>query len=62
MVRLRRMPMAAGVDLSLRVDHRPRALIATYNEQYLHSALSYKTPRQFERDHDTSPGPPFLAA
>jgi putative transposase len=34
----------------------------TYNEQYLHSALGYKTPRQFEQDHDTSPSPPFLAA
>ncbi len=36
--------------------------ITTYNDQYLHSALGYKTPRQFEQDHDTSPSPPFLAA
>jgi putative transposase len=36
--------------------------ITTYNEQYLHSALGYKTPRQFEREYDTSPSPPFLAA
>jgi putative transposase len=36
--------------------------VATYNEQYLHSALRYKSPRQFERDYYNSPGPPFLAA
>jgi putative transposase len=38
------------------------AWMITYNEQYLHSALGYKTPQQFERDHHISPGPPFLAA
>jgi putative transposase len=38
------------------------AWIITYNEQYLHSALGYKTPKQFERDHYSSPSPPFLAA
>jgi putative transposase len=36
--------------------------IATYNEHYLHSALGYKTPRQFARDHYISPSSPFLAA
>ena len=36
--------------------------ITTYNERYGHSALGYKTPRQFEQDHHTSPSPPFLAA
>jgi putative transposase len=36
--------------------------VATYNEQYLHSALGYKSPRQFERDYYNSPSPPFLAA
>jgi putative transposase len=38
------------------------AWITTYNEQYLHSALGYKSPRQFERDYYNSPSPPFLAA
>jgi hypothetical protein len=32
------------------------------HEQYLHSALAYKTPAQFERDYDNSHRPPFLAA
>jgi putative transposase len=36
--------------------------ITTYNAQYRHSALGYKTPRQFAQDHDTSPSPLFLAA
>jgi putative transposase len=38
------------------------AWITTYNEHYLHSALSYKSPGQFERDYYNSPSPPFLAA
>jgi putative transposase len=38
------------------------AWIMAYNEQYLHSALGYKTPKQVERDYYSSPGPPFLAA
>jgi putative transposase len=33
-----------------------------YNEQYLHSALGYKPPRQFERDYYASHSPPFVAA
>jgi putative transposase len=32
------------------------------NEQYLHSALGYKPPRQFERDYYASHSPPFVAA
>jgi putative transposase len=36
--------------------------IATYNEQYLHSALGYKPPRQFEREYYTSYGTHFTAA
>jgi hypothetical protein len=38
------------------------AWVTTYNEHYLHSALGYKPPRQFERDYYNSPSPPFLAA
>jgi putative transposase len=38
------------------------AWITTYNEHYLHSALGYKSPGQFERDYYNSPSPPFLAA
>jgi putative transposase len=36
--------------------------IATDNEQYLHSALGYKPPRQFEREYYTSYGTHFTAA
>jgi putative transposase len=32
------------------------------NEPYLHSALGYKAPRQFESEYHTSPSPPFVAA
>jgi putative transposase len=38
------------------------AWIIMYNEQYLHQALGYKTPKQFEQDYYRSPSPPFLAA
>jgi putative transposase len=36
--------------------------IMPYNEHYLHSALGYKSPRQFERASHTSHSPPFVAA
>jgi putative transposase len=38
------------------------AWIITYNEQSRHSAVGSKTPQQLERDHYSSPSPPFLAA
>jgi transposase InsO family protein len=36
--------------------------IADYNECYLHSALGYKPPRQFEREYHLSHGTQFVAA
>jgi hypothetical protein len=36
--------------------------IADYNEYCLHSALGYKTPRQFERDYHLSHGTQLPAA
>jgi putative transposase len=36
--------------------------IAYYNNHYLHSALGYKTPRQFELDYQHSHCTPFVAA
>jgi putative transposase len=33
-----------------------------YNEHYLHSALGYKPPRQFEREYHPSHGTQFVAA
>lgn len=36
--------------------------IADYNEHYLHSALGYKPPRQFEREYHLSHGTQFVAA
>lgn len=38
------------------------AWIADYNEHYLHSALGYKPPRQFEREYYASHGTQFTAA
>ena len=36
--------------------------IVSDNAHYLHSALGYKTPRQFEREYYHSHSPPFVAA
>jgi transposase InsO family protein len=33
-----------------------------YNNDYLHSTLGYKSPRQFEREHHRSHSTPFVAA
>ena len=38
------------------------AWIDDYNAQYLHSALGYTPPRQFEREYYASHSPPFAAA
>lgn len=34
--------------------------IEIYNDHYLRSALEYKSPRQFEREHQHSHSTPFL--
>jgi putative transposase len=39
-----------------------KAWIGDDNEHYLHSALGYQTPRQFERDYYTRHSTPFVAA
>jgi putative transposase len=36
--------------------------ITDYNEHYLHSALGYKPPGQYEREYHHRPSPPFAAA
>jgi putative transposase len=36
--------------------------IADYNAHYLHSALGYQSPRQFEQHYHLSHGTPFVAA
>jgi putative transposase len=36
--------------------------ISYYNEQYLHSALGYKPPLQYEREYYSRHSPPFAAA
>jgi putative transposase len=36
--------------------------IDSYNLHYLHSALSYKTPGQYEQEYQASHGSPFIAA
>ena len=38
------------------------AWIDDYNAHYLHSALGYKPPTEFEREYYTSHRPPFVAA
>jgi putative transposase len=40
----------------------PAVWITAYNEHYLHSALGYQSPSQFERHYSLSHGTPFAAA
>jgi hypothetical protein len=42
--------------------HALAAWIADNNERYLHSALGYKPPRQFEREYHDSHITPFVAS
>jgi len=46
----------------LRLVSSLEAGIDDYNERHLHSALGYKTPRQFEREYYSRHTPPFAAA
>ena len=49
-----RCPLALVSALETWIDY--------YNEPYLHSALGYKPPMQFEREYDSRHSPPFEAA
>jgi putative transposase len=46
----------------LELMHALKDWLAHYNEHYLHSALGYRSPRQFERDSLNHHSPPFVAA
>lgn len=46
----------------LELEHALTAWIEWYNTRYLHSALGYRTPVQFERDHQPRPSTQFAAA
>lgn len=46
----------------LELMHALKAWLTDYNEQYLHSALGYQSPQQFERDYPDRHSPPFVAA
>jgi transposase InsO family protein len=50
------------MDLSPRGNKTLEGWITDYNEHYLHSALGYKTPRQFAREYPHSQRTPFVAA
>jgi hypothetical protein len=50
------------MDPFLRVDDDDRERNCLLTEHYLHSALGYKPPRQFEREYYTSHGTQFTAA
>jgi hypothetical protein len=58
----RSVSLAAGMDPFLRVDDDDRERNCLLTEHYLHSALGYKPPRQFEREYYTSHGTQFTAA
>jgi transposase InsO family protein len=47
-------PFALSWALGAWIDH--------CNAHYLHSALGYKTPEQYEREYHSSHSPPFVAA
>ncbi len=46
----------------LELMHALKAWLTYYNEHYLHSALGYQSPQQFERDYLNGHSPPFVAA
>jgi transposase InsO family protein len=46
----------------LELVHALKDWLTHYNEYYLHSALGYQSPRQFERNYLNHHSPPFAAA